>query len=128
MAANFKKRISMKPMRSWVMKWGDLLFFWWVVREGGFFVQVVFGVEIGLFTFHLEVNFSCKCFFFLRFFGGLFWAGPRKELYISKEELLFRSLHHHKIISFMYLCFYNVSTIYLKLNVNEVLMNHYMML
>jgi hypothetical protein len=51
------------------------------------------------------------------------WAQGRNSIF-QKKNFYFKSLHHHKIVPFMYLCFYNISTIYLKLNVNEVLMSH----
>jgi hypothetical protein len=55
-AANFRIRISMQPIRSCIM---GLPFFLVGEGEGGSFFQVVFGVERGLST----VNFPCKLFF-----------------------------------------------------------------
>jgi len=86
----------------------------------GFF-QVVFVVEIGLFTW--TVNFSCKFFFF---FWVCFGSAQGKNSIFQNKNFYFGSLRRHKFV--LYLCFYNVSTIYLKLNVDEVLMNHYMIL
>jgi hypothetical protein len=52
MAANFRNRISMQPMR--VRSWseGVSVFFLWGEGRVGFFFQVVFGVQSGLYTVH----------------------------------------------------------------------------
>jgi hypothetical protein len=79
-AANFRNRISMQPMRSRDMACRVLLFFFlvggreWSGVEGGFFCfQGVIGEESGQSTLHCSfgqrtVDFPCKLF--LGFFGG----------------------------------------------------------
>jgi hypothetical protein len=53
----------MQPMRSRVMEWRGLPCFL-VGGDWGFFFQVVFGVESGLFTFHLDSGLYIQAFCF----------------------------------------------------------------
>ncbi len=77
----------------------------------------------GDWTVHLDSEFFMQVFFF---FWVCFGSAQGKNSIFQNKNFYFGSLRRHKFV--LYLCFYNVSTIYLKLNVDEVLMNHYMIL
>jgi hypothetical protein len=66
MAPNIRNRISMQPMKSH-LSWSEGSFPCFLVGghvgRRGFFSRVVFGVESGMFTFHLDIGVSMQEFF-----------------------------------------------------------------
>jgi len=68
MATNFRNKISMQLMRSWIVE-GKYLLLSLVGVGGGFFFKLCFvwRMDYPLFTFHLDNQLSIQVFFFVFF-------------------------------------------------------------
>ncbi len=111
MAANFRNRISMQPMRSRDMECRVLLLFLVGGREWGegFSFQGLIGEESGQSTVHCSigqrtVDFPCNLFFSFFLFFFFVWAGERaagghfpSSSHVSQRVLNSTSLLSHML-------------------------------